>query len=512
MAFTAATMPDEQASRGRETAVRLVLARGAARRFHLKLAERLGRLPGVTAGVEWIDGGETLPGNVGLLFELERLIHGLPAFELAERIGDRDFAAFANSTAPNITIDLSGQPASAAQTPAWTVTFDGQTGESALLAALLAKRAPVTQVLDGRMAIASGRIGTEYQGILGASFNDGLARVITLVEQALRLTISGQATGSAAGERSAGAPVALSLNPVMTGKMLARGIVARMYRLCFHSPQWVTGWRSIGPEGDLYDLKRHPSSGWKPLADDGLRFYADPFPVVSGGKTYLFVEDYLHSKGKGIIAAAEFGPNGPLGPFEPVLETPFHLSYPFVFEEDGAFWMIPESNASGTIDLYRATRFPGGWVKEATLVEGVAASDATLVRRNGLWWMFATLRDGGGCYSDALYLWSAPDFRGPFSPHPLNPVLVDAASARPAGRMVERGGKLWRPVQDCSTRYGGALGLAVIDRLDMEGFAQHVDVVLEAGGPEWPGRRLHTLNSAGGLEFIDGSGKPPRRF
>ncbi|KAA0995553.1 formyl transferase, partial [Pseudonocardia sp. EV170527-09] len=85
-------------------------------------------------------------------------------------------------------------------------------------------------------------------------------------------------------------------------------------------------------------------------------------------------------------------------------------------------WMVPESSASGTVDLYRATRYPGGWVKEATLLSGVVASDATLLEQGGRWWIFATLRDavpeapaGSGSYHDALCLWSAPDFRGPYT-------------------------------------------------------------------------------------------------
>ena len=45
--------------------------------------------------------------------------------------------------------------------------------------------------------------------------------------------------------------------------------------------------------------------------------------------------------------------------------------------------MIPQSCASGTIDLFRATCFPGGWVKEATLVTGLTASDPTLVSIGG---------------------------------------------------------------------------------------------------------------------------------
>ena len=172
--------------------------------------------------------------------------------------------------------------------------------------------------------------------------------------------------------------------------------------------------------------------------------------------------------------------------------------------------MIPESCAAGTIDLYRATRFPGGWVKEATLVSGVTASDATLLELEGRWWLFATVKAGGGSFSDALFLWSALDFRGPWTAHKRNPVLIDIASARPAGRITARGGALWRPVQDCRGGYGHALALARITRLDDEGYSQRVETVLTAG-PLWPGRRLHTLNAAGGFEFIDGSGTA-RRF
>jgi hypothetical protein len=70
--------------------------------------------------------------------------------------------------------------------------------------------------------------------------------------------------------------------------------------------------------------------------------------------------------------------------------------------------------------------------------------------------------------------------------------------------MVLRDGQLLRPVQDCRQGYGKALGIARVTQLDDAGFAQDIETILEAG-PLWPGRRLHSLNSAGGFEFIDGS-------
>jgi hypothetical protein len=88
-------------------------------------------------------------------------------------------------------------------------------------------------------------------------------------------------------------------------------------------------------------------------------------------------------------------------------------------------------------------------------------------------------------------------------------VLVDQASARPAGAMTVRDGKLWRPVQDCSFGYGTGIGLAEVTRLDHEGFEQKVHAILRAD-PSWPGRRFHTLNRAGRLECIDGAAHSPR--
>ncbi|RVB33348.1 formyl transferase, partial [Mesorhizobium sp. M7A.F.Ca.CA.004.05.1.1] len=97
----------------------------------------------------------------------------------------------------------------------------------------------------------------------------------------------------------------------------------------------------------------------------------------------------------------------------------------------------------------------------------------------------------------------------PWTPHPKNPVLIDIASARPAGRMVRRGNDLLRPVQDCRRSYGAALGIARISHLDLIGMEQVVETILNPGAL-WSGRKLHTLNEAGGFEFIDGSAIAPR--
>jgi hypothetical protein len=187
----------------------------------------------------------------------------------------------------------------------------------------------------------------------------------------------------------------------------------------------------------------------------------------------------------------------------PVLEEPWHLSYPQIFERDGAIWMLPEASGGKRLVLYRATGFPDRWQAEATLLDGVELSDATLLDFGGRLWLFATNRDGFGSTSDTLVVFSAPALTGPWTPHPMNPVLIDRRSARPGGGFVRRDNRLFLPVQDGTLGYGGGLGIAELTRLDERTVRMSDPVPVSASG-DWPHPMVHTLNRHGRLEAIDG--------
>jgi len=466
------------------------------RQWHVRLAARLARRGPlrVEFGV-----GSPLPASVALLLGLERIVHRIPTGDAA--VASRsEFAKFAADGEVDLTIDFTGEPP---RGRSWRVTFDGG-DDAALPGALLNGRTPVVAISDAATneVIVSGHPGTETAGIFTLALTDVLARTATLIEAAL----DGAGTRVVAAAR----PQAISAKKaaIFATKSLARLAVRTVYRWLYNSPHWRVGWRRVDGT-DVVDLKAHPDSGWRELPDDRTRFYADPFPFEHEGRTFVFVEDFPHKLGYGLISVVEFDENGPVGTPRPVLDIGTHLSYPFVFAHGDAIYMIPETCATRTVDLYRAEEFPGRWVKYVTLLSDIAASDATVFEYNGRWWMLATVHDGGA-FSDALHVWSAPDLLRPWTAHRRNPVLVDIATARPAGRVVTRDGKLIRPFQDCRDGYGAALGLAEITRLDDEAFEQRVETVLRAG-PLWRGSRLHTLNRAGRLECIDGSATA-RRF
>ena len=73
------------------------------------------------------------------------------------------------------------------------------------------------------------------------------------------------------------------------------------------------------------------------------------------------MEDYFFSDKRGRISAIEIKENGHefLGV---VLEENFHLSFPFVFEDSGNLYMIPETAENQQIRLYECISFPEKWV------------------------------------------------------------------------------------------------------------------------------------------------------
>ena len=243
--------------------------------------------------------------------------------------------------------------------------------------------------------------------------------------------------------------------------------------------------------------------GWArgaPVSQAAGHLYADPFLFERDGRVHLFCEEVTRGGRLGVISHLELGAGA--GAPQPVLRAAHHLSYPFLLEHGGEVLMVPESAGAGRVELFRATAFPTGWELDCVLLDGVALADATLLEHEGRWWLFGTVAEPGASLLDELHLHSAPDLRGPWTAHPANPVVSDARVARPAGPFLRRGGRLVRPAQDGSRRYGGALVLQEVLELTPERYAERTLERLEPAA--LPGARaVHHYCRAGGYEAVD---------
>lgn len=271
---------------------------------------------------------------------------------------------------------------------------------------------------------------------------------------------------------------------------------ASKFQAARYSDQWALAYRFKTGAGDmnntLYRFKR--------LLPPKDRFWADPFAVKDGDRYYVFLEELLYETGKGHISMIELDRKGVVKGPTKVLEREYHLSYPCVFEWNGDYYMVPETAANKTVELYKARSFPVAWQLEKVLMTDVRAKDATLAEIDGKWWMFVSIAEHS--IPDELYLFRAESPLGPWTPHPRNPVKSDVRGSRPAGALFNWNGDLYRPAQDSSGRYGYAISLNRITDLDDKAFREEqVSSIL----PNWDKDLLatHTISIVEDLTVVD---------
>ncbi len=243
------------------------------------------------------------------------------------------------------------------------------------------------------------------------------------------------------------------------------------------------------------------------LPDPGpWRYLADPFGLRRPDATHIFVEAYDYRTKHGVIEHHELGPDLGWRGKSVVLQGPHHLSYPFLVEDQGEVFMLPECHRSGELVLYRARKFPGDWVREAVLLSGLPVAEASVIRHEGRWWMFFTIVGPKQRDQRELHLAFADRLDGPWTLHPHNPVLQDLSGARPGGTpFLCPDGDVILPVQDCSDTYGGAVGMLWFNRLKPD------SIVVTKLGPRIEGRHFsashqegcHTLSQCGDLTLVD---------
>ena len=232
-------------------------------------------------------------------------------------------------------------------------------------------------------------------------------------------------------------------------------------------------------------------------------FLADPFTISVDGVDYLFVEEFPFDTRKGVISAYRFE-NGEPKRIGVVLEEPFHLSFPFVFEHNGEIYMVPEAGGGRSVTLYRATSFPSVWVKEKVLLENVPAVDTIIFQHDELWWMLTTIQGEGPALNNAeLYAFYATDLLGEWKPHMANPIVMNAKKGRNGGFLRDPAGRPCRVAQVPGfTFYGAGSAIYRIDELTAESYRETlVQTVDPTFFPEIDG--THHLHSSGRMTVFD---------
>jgi hypothetical protein len=267
------------------------------------------------------------------------------------------------------------------------------------------------------------------------------------------------------------------------------GLLQRLFFL----EQWCMGYAAVGIERFLANPAQVRFTWIYP--DNSRTLLADPFGLVRGGKLLILAEQLVYGRHKGDLVLID----AKSGTIETCLSRPFHLSYPFIVSDGHATYVVPEQSESSCLSFYR---FDSGRLEGPVAdIAGLDALDPTFHHHAGRWWLFCARSSAP---PDTLHLFHAEGLLGPYHPHPENPIVTDAARARPAGRIIRTDARLLRPGQDCRKSYGAAITLSEIEELSEDRYRERPLQRLEPLLIEGAYRDgLHTLDHTENHVFID---------
>lgn len=232
------------------------------------------------------------------------------------------------------------------------------------------------------------------------------------------------------------------------------------------------------------------------------RYWADPVIFVWGPEQpWLFFEELVEPSKIGRICCGRLTSDSRVVDVRPVLQRPYHLSFPQIVESDGAIFMLPEAAQSGGLDLYRAHRFPDEWAFETRLLD-FRCVDSSIFYAGDSWWMVTSPQVAPG-HAPITWLLRSDRITGPWKFHPGGTVANDVSVARGGGAVFTDGTRLIRPSQDCSGAYGRALLFNEVLSLAEEPYRERTICRIDA---KWiPGlAAVHSYSRARDWEAIDG--------
>lgn len=245
--------------------------------------------------------------------------------------------------------------------------------------------------------------------------------------------------------------------------------------------------------------KNNPIITYADISDCGsVDFVADPFLIHDDDKYYIFFEVFNSDS----EPTAKIGYATAEGDYFDwtyngiILEEETHLSYPYVINYDGQYYMIPDKQSSAkdaAISLYGSESFPDEWHKICELYKpDYRPGDSTIINWKNTWWMFV-----GDLSNNQLRAYYSSCLRSKnWTPHPENPIKVDNYT-RPGGQPIIRQKNLILFLQDCEEQYGNKLYVCEINKLNKNTISYTIsdESLIEGRGKfGWNSGRMHHIS------------------
>lgn len=258
-------------------------------------------------------------------------------------------------------------------------------------------------------------------------------------------------------------------------------------RLLLRARHWkanrVDGWHRYPKEHFRVLLGRSPTNSatihFHSVNAPMGSYYADPFLCTNAGRKWLFVEEFQYRANAGRLVALPLNKNlVPDGRAQPLDIPGRHRSFPFLIHHKKEVFLLPETSAERTVDLYVCMDFPTRWQLRRRLLANVDAADSVLLQHDERWWLFTSVRPHPTHSGRALAIYQTDDLlHGAWKPHPVNAELryltAPHGTGRNAGGILRTAdGALVRPVHTSERYYGENIRLMQITTLTPTDFEE----------------------------------------
>lgn len=262
----------------------------------------------------------------------------------------------------------------------------------------------------------------------------------------------------------------------------------RFFHKAFTGGKWIVGLRNKETDNSFTSV---------PILKG--QWLADPFLYEYEGHHYLFVEQYFEKYNRAGIGVFEII-NGKAINNITIIDNPYHMSYPCVFDYKGCHWMIPESSSNQTLDLYKADSFPSKWSHVTTIIQGRRVVDTTVYVRNDTVFLITYEKVSSG-WALLVYLLDMETF----VIEKVSEIEYKKNTGRPAGNIFEKDGRLYRPAQNCSEKYGESILIYEITQMTESAYQEKLAKEINKNDILFDAKidRIHTYNQDTKYETVD---------
>ncbi|MBP7450666.1 MAG: hypothetical protein KA817_11550 [Flavobacteriales bacterium] len=292
----------------------------------------------------------------------------------------------------------------------------------------------------------------------------------------------------------------LTLTPPDLWQRASAWVKAGSFRRPYTQPaiEWNIG---VLPQPIAHLLEERPSLNvrWLPAPRMGSH-RMEPFPYLDHEQELNVIYRKMTPQGPSTFSRVRPKSDNNLKRSRELLKLANSVHYPYTLATDQGPQVVIAMHHPERIELHSLDVRNDELAKRQVLMSG-ALHSPTLFPWNGKWWLMGTSVD---LEQEALYIHWADDITGPFTPHPLNPVRVDARGARPAGTPFIHGGKLWRPGSDTTNSLFPRVVIHEVLVLNENDFQERAHTWIGPfKGSQYPAGVL-TISAMGDVTMVDG--------